>query len=57
MRHRAAAGVSESSNCIVIIVSEETGKVSYATGGKLKTNVSKEEIVKFLSKDYKTSEV
>jgi uncharacterized protein (TIGR00159 family) len=57
MRHRAAAGVSEASNCIVIIVSEETGKVSYATGGKLKTNVSKEEIVKFLSKDYKIAAV
>ena len=47
--------MSESSNCIVIIVSEETGKVSYAKGGKLKTNVSKEELTKFLSKDYKSS--
>lgn len=55
MRHRAAAGISEVSNCIVLIVSEETGKVSYAKGGRLKTNVSKEELIKFLSKDYKNS--
>lgn len=55
MRHRAAVGVSEASNAIVIIVSEETGKVSYAKGGKLKTNVSKEELIKFLSKDYRTT--
>ncbi len=55
MRHRAAVGISEVSNGIVLIVSEETGKVSYAKGGKLNTNVSKEELTKFLSKDYKNS--
>ena len=55
MRHRAAAGISEVSNCIVLIVSEETGKVSYSKGGRLKTNVTKEELTKFLSKDYRTS--
>jgi diadenylate cyclase len=53
MRHRAASGISEVSSCIVLIVSEETGKVSYAKNGKLRTQVSKEELTKFLSKDYK----
>ena len=54
MRHRAAAGISEVSNGIVLIVSEETGKVSYAKNGKMKTNISKEDLTIFLSKDYKT---
>lgn len=38
-RHRAGIGVSEVSDCLTIIVSEETGKVSIATGGTLIRNV------------------
>ncbi len=34
-RHRAGIGISESSDCISLIVSEETGVISYAYGGKL----------------------
>lgn len=39
-RHRAGLGISEVSDCFTIIVSEETGRVSYAYGGELVTDVA-----------------
>ncbi len=38
-RHRAGVGISEVSDCITIIVSEETGAVSVAVGGELIRNI------------------
>ena len=43
-RHRAAIGISEESDAIAIIVSEETGRVSVAVGGKLNYNLSIDEV-------------
>ena len=43
-RHRAAIGISEESDCLAIIVSEETGRVSLAIGGKLNYNLSIDEL-------------
>ena len=39
-RHRAALGISEESDCISLVVSEETGKISIAIGGTLNYNLS-----------------
>ena len=39
-RHRAAIGVSEESDAIAVVVSEETGKISIAVGGNLNYNLS-----------------
>ena len=39
-RHRAALGISEESDCVAIIVSEETGKISIAINGMLNYNLS-----------------
>jgi len=40
LRHRAAVGISEHSNVLAFIVSEETGKISYARGGIVHENVT-----------------
>ena len=47
-RHRAAVGITEVSDSIVIIVSEETGKISIARDGKITRNVDSDKIRKEL---------
>lgn len=44
MRHRAAAGITENTDCIAIIVSEERGKISIAKNGKLEIDLSSEQL-------------
>jgi len=48
-RHRAAIGLSEETDAIVICVSEETGLISYAYKGTFARGVSPEELRAFLS--------
>lgn len=43
-RHRAAVGVSEVTDSLTIVVSEETGKVSVAADGKLMRNLTEDEL-------------
>ena len=43
-RHRAGVGISEATDAITVIVSEETGRISIAVDGDLKTNCSSEEL-------------
>ena len=42
MRHRAGIGMSENSDAVVVIVSEETGSISVAVGGMLKRHLKPE---------------
>jgi len=43
-RHRAAIGVTEDSDAIVVIVSEETGSISLASAGAIEPNLMPEEL-------------
>ena len=48
MRHRAGIGMSENSDAVVVIVSEETGSISVAIGGMLKRHLKPETLANIL---------
>ena len=53
-RHRAALGLTEETDAIVVVISEETGAISYARRGQLTSNVTVEELRAFLSAEMVT---
>ena len=55
-RHRAALGLSEVTDAIIIAVSEETGKISVCQNGILTSDFSTEDLTKFLEKNWKQQE-
>ena len=48
MRHRAGIGMSENSDAVIVIVSEESGSISVATGGMLKRHLKPETLENLL---------
>ena len=51
MRHRAGIGISENSDAVVAIVSEETGSISVAVNGMLKRHLSPETLHRLLKNE------
>ena len=56
MRHRAGIGVSENSDAVVAIVSEETGSISVAVNGMLKRHLSPETLERLLRNELMPAE-
>ncbi len=52
LRHRAAVGVTEKTDAIALIVSEETGEISYSKKGILVNNVNPSHLKNFLEKEF-----
>ena len=50
-RHRAGVGMSEATDAVVVIVSEETGTLSVAVGGMLKRHLAPQTLEKLLHKE------
>ena len=50
-RHRAAVGMSETADSVLVVVSEETGSISVAIGGMLKRHLSPEILQKMLESE------
>ncbi len=50
-RHRAGVGMSESSDAVIVIVSEETGTISVAVGGMLKRHLAPQTLEKLLTNE------
>lgn len=47
-RHRAAVGMSEASDAVIVVVSEETGAISVAVGGMLKRHLASQTLERLL---------
>ncbi|WP_432710476.1 diadenylate cyclase CdaA [Pedobacter sp.] len=52
LRHRAGIGISENTDAVAVIISEETGEIAYAKQGRVRMNVSFGELEKLLNKDF-----
>lgn len=55
LRHRAALGISEASDAVAVVVSEETGSISIAHGGRMIRRLDSERLENILAAFYRTT--
>ena len=51
LRHRAAMGISQETDALAIVVSEETGNISIAFRGSFQLHISAEDLERILTED------
>lgn len=56
LRHRAAIGITEASDAVCIIVSEERGWISFAKDGEIQRRISKDTLMSLLAENIETNE-
>ena len=52
LRHRAAVGITENTDALALVVSEETGEISYSKRGVIINNVAAHQLKTFLEKEF-----
>ena len=52
LRHKAALGITELTDCVVIVVSEETGQISLAENGEIEKDITPKDLAQWLKKDF-----
>ena len=52
LRHRAAVGVTENTDAVAVVVSEETGGIAYTKNGQITTRVSASDLKNFLEEEF-----
>ena len=52
MRHRAAVGITEQSDALAVVVSEETGEIAMAKEGQIDLKLSTEELERRLAEEF-----
>jgi diadenylate cyclase len=52
MRHRAAVGITENTDSVAVVVSEQTGEISFSKEGDLKQSITPERLRELLEKEF-----
>lgn len=56
LRHRAALGVTEQSDAVALVVSEQTGKISWCKAGEIRRNIKPLQLKELLAKEFLSKE-